>query len=57
VFGQKREEVRGGHRILHNEEVHDLCISPEGRVARGGDKIYRLLVGKPDGKRPWKTSA
>ena len=39
VFGHKSEDVRGGHRILHNEELHDSCISPEGRVARVGDKM------------------
>jgi hypothetical protein len=39
VFGHKREDVRGGHRILHNEELHDSCNSPEVRVARVGDKI------------------
>jgi hypothetical protein len=28
IFGRKREEVVGGWRRLHNEELHDLCASP-----------------------------
>jgi hypothetical protein len=51
----------------HNEELHDLYSSPsiirimmsrrmrwEEHVARMGEKrnAYRLLVGKPEGKRP-----
>jgi hypothetical protein len=54
-------------RKLHNEELHDLYSSPSiiiiiksrrmmwaGHVARMGEKrnAYRLLVGKPEGKRP-----
>jgi hypothetical protein len=52
---------------LHNEELHDLYPSPSiiriiklrrmrwaGHVARIGNKrnVYRLLVEKPEGKRP-----
>jgi hypothetical protein len=52
---------------LHNKELRDLYPSPSiiriiksrrmrwaGYVARMGEKrnAYRLLVGKPDGKRP-----
>jgi hypothetical protein len=52
---------------LHNEELRDLYSSPSiiriiksrrmkwaGHVARRGEKrnSYRLLVGKPEGKRP-----
>jgi hypothetical protein len=59
--------VTGGWKNLHNEELRDLYSSPsiiriiksrrmrwEGNVARMGEKInaYRLLVGKPEGKRP-----
>jgi hypothetical protein len=62
----ERDEVTGGWRNLHNEELHDLCSSPSiiemvksrrmrlaGRVARLREKrnAYRILVGKPDGKR------
>jgi hypothetical protein len=67
IFGPKRDGVTGGWRKLHNEELHDLYSSPSiitiikskkmrwaGHVARMGEKmnVYRLLVGKPEGKRP-----
>jgi hypothetical protein len=66
IFGPKRDEVTGGWRKLHNKELHDLYSSPSiiriksrrmrwaGHVARMGEKrnAYRLLVGKPEGKRP-----
>jgi hypothetical protein len=67
IFGPKRDGVTGGWRKLHNEELHDLYsslsiiriiksrrISWAGHVARMGEKrnVYRLLVGKPEGKRP-----
>jgi hypothetical protein len=67
IFVSKRDEVTGGWRKLHNEEFHDLYFSPSiirliksrrmrwaGYVARMGKKrnAYRLLVGKPEGKRP-----
>jgi hypothetical protein len=67
VFGAKRDEVTREWRKLHNEELHDLYCSPnivwviksirirwEGHVARMGEKrdVYRVLVGKPEGKRP-----
>jgi hypothetical protein len=28
IFGTKRDEVTGGWRKLHNEELHNLCSSP-----------------------------
>jgi hypothetical protein len=67
IFGPKRDEMTGGWRKLHNEELRDLYSSPSiiriiksrrmrwaGHVARMGEKrnAYRLLVGKPGGKRP-----
>jgi hypothetical protein len=67
IFGPKRNEVTVGLRKLHNEELRDLYSSPSitriiksrrmrwvGHVARMGEKrnAYRLLVGKPEGKRP-----
>jgi hypothetical protein len=67
IFGPKRDEVTGEWIKLHNEELRDLYSSPSiiriiksrrmrlaGHVARMGEKrnAYRLLVGKPDGKRP-----
>jgi hypothetical protein len=66
IFGLKRDEVTGEWRKLHNEELRDLYSSPRiiriiksrrmrwaGHVARMGEKrkAYRLLVGKPEGKR------
>jgi hypothetical protein len=29
IFAPKREEVAGGWRRLHNEELHNLCASPK----------------------------
>jgi hypothetical protein len=67
ISGPKRDEITGGWRKLHNEELGDLYSSPgiigmiksrrmrwEGHVARVGERrdTYRLLVGKPEGKRP-----
>jgi hypothetical protein len=67
IFGPKRDEVTRGWIRLHNEELRDLYSSPSivriikarrmrwaGHVARIGGKrnMYRLLVGKPEGKRP-----
>jgi hypothetical protein len=67
IFGPESDEVIGGWRKLHNEELHNLYFSPTiiriiesrrmrwaGHVARMGPKrnAYRILVGKPDGKRP-----
>jgi hypothetical protein len=28
IFAPKRDEVTGGWRKLHNEELHNLCSSP-----------------------------
>jgi hypothetical protein len=67
IFGPKREEVTGGWRKLHSEELHDLYRSHTivrviksrrtrwaGHVARMGEGrgMYRVLVGKREGKRP-----
>jgi hypothetical protein len=67
IFGPKRDEVTGDWRRLHNEGLRDLYSSPTiiriiksrrmrlaGHVARMGENrnAYRLLVGKPEGKRP-----
>jgi hypothetical protein len=67
VFGTKRDEVTGERSKLHKEELHNLYSSPDiirqvkswrmrwaGHVARMGEerKVYRVLVGKPEGKRP-----
>jgi hypothetical protein len=67
IFGPKRDEVTGEWRKLHNEELHNLYSSPDiikqvksrrmrwaGHVARMGEerRVYKVLVGKPEGKRP-----
>jgi hypothetical protein len=66
IFGPKRDAVMGEWRKLHNKELHDLYSSPNiiriiksrimrwvRHIARRGEKrnAYRLLVGKPEGKR------
>jgi hypothetical protein len=67
ILGPKRDGVTGGWKKLHNGELHNLYSSPSiiriiksrgmrwaGHVARMEEKrnVYRLLVGKPEGKRP-----
>jgi hypothetical protein len=67
IFGPKRDEVTGEWRKLHNEELHSLHSSPNiirqiksrrmrwsGHVARMGEErnVYRVFMGKPEGKRP-----
>jgi hypothetical protein len=67
IFGPKRDEVTGEWRKLHNEELRDLYSSQSiiriiksrrmrlaGHVAQIGENrnAYRLLMGKPEGKRP-----
>jgi hypothetical protein len=66
ICGPKRE-VDGSWRKLHNDELHNLYSSLNivrviksrrmrwaGHVARMGEgkNVYRVLVGKPEGKRP-----
>jgi hypothetical protein len=66
-FGPKRDEVTGGWRKRHNEQLYDFYTSPDiirsiksrrmrwaGHVARLGKNktAYSLLVGEPEGKRP-----
>ena len=67
IFGLRRDEVMGEWRRLDNEELNDLYCSSNivwviklrrmrwvGHVAYMGEKrgMYRVLVGKPEGKRP-----
>ena len=67
IFVPRRDEVTGEWRRLHNEELNGLYSSPNivrvikstrmrwaGHVARMGEEraTYRILVGKPEGKRP-----
>jgi hypothetical protein len=65
IFGPKTEEVIGGWRKLHNEELRNVYSSPNiirmmksrtmrwaGHVARMGKRrnAYRILVGGPEGR-------
>jgi hypothetical protein len=67
IFGPNRDEVTGGWRKLHNEELHGLYSSPSivrvikarrmrwaGHVARMGEVRgeYNIWVGRPEGRRP-----
>jgi hypothetical protein len=67
IFGPKRDEVTGEWGKLHSEEYHNLYSSPDiiwqiksrrirwaGHMARMGEgrKMYKVLVGNPEGKRP-----
>ena len=66
IFGPNRDEVTGEWRNLYNEKRNDMYFSPNivrvikwrrmkwvGYVARmlEGRGLYRVLVGKPEGKR------
>jgi hypothetical protein len=67
IFGPKRDKVTGDWIKLYNKDLNDLYSSPNivrviksermkrvGHAARMGEKRgeYRVLVGKPEGKRP-----
>jgi hypothetical protein len=67
IFVPRRDKATGEWRKLHNVELNDLYCSPNivrviklirilwaGHVARTGDRrgIFRVLVGKLEGKRP-----
>jgi len=67
IFEPKGDDVTREWRKLHDEELNDLYSSPSivrvtksrimrlaGHVASMGERrgVYRILVGKPEGKRP-----
>ena len=67
IFGPRKDEITGEWRRLHSAELNDLYSSPNivwviklkrvrwaGHVAHMGEErgVYRVLLGKPDGKRP-----
>ena len=69
IFGPKRDEVRWELRKLHNEELNNLYsltnnvrvieskrirwAEHAARLGRGDERLYRVLVGKPERKRPF----
>ena len=64
TFGSKSDEVTGEWRKLHNEELRDLyphqiLFKSRMRWVRyvacleERTDVYRVLVGKPEGKRPF----
>jgi hypothetical protein len=67
IFGPNKDEVTGEWRRLHNKELYAMYSSPDtiranksktlrwaGHVACMGERrgAYRVLVGKPEGRRP-----
>jgi hypothetical protein len=69
IFGPKRDEVMGHRRKMHSGELHNLYSLPDiirqiksrrmrwvGHVAHMGEgrNVYRVLMGKPEGKRPFE---
>jgi hypothetical protein len=71
IFGSNRDEVTGGWRKLHNEELHNLYSSPSimrmfrsrrmrvtWHVVRMGEKrnAYRIFVGKARRKETTRKS-
>ena len=56
VFGPKRDEVTGEWRKLHTivPVIKSRRMRWAGHVERveEGRGVYRVLVGKPEGKRP-----
>jgi hypothetical protein len=66
IFGPKRDDVMWEWRKLHNEELNDLYSSPnidpliksrrmrwQGMSRVLGRSVYKVLVGKSKGKRPF----
>ena len=67
-YKRRRDEVTGEWKNLHNEKLNYMYSSPNifrviksrrmrwvGHVTRMGERsgVYRVLVGKPEGKRPF----
>ena len=68
IFGGKREEITGEWRTFHNAELDALYSSPNiitnlksrrmrwtgpaTRMEQSRNGYYRVLVRKPEGKRP-----
>jgi hypothetical protein len=54
IFGPKRDEVSSSPSILVIKVIKSRRMRWARHVARMGEKMntYRILVGKPEGKRP-----
>jgi hypothetical protein len=67
LFGPKRDEITGEWRKMHSKELHNLYPSSNiirqiksrrirwpGHAADMGEerKVCKVLVGKPEGRRP-----
>jgi len=64
IFGPGKDDVTGEWRKFHNEELNDLysycAVNKIEKSEMGwacgaywrGEGVYRVLVGKPEGKRP-----
>jgi hypothetical protein len=67
IFGPQKDEITGQWRKFHDGELHNLYSSQDiikqiksrrmrwvGHVGHMGEgkNVYRILVGKPEGKRP-----
>jgi len=52
IFGPKRDEITGKCRTLHNEELNDLCSSPnivrmtKSRTVRLAGHVARMGIGE-----------
>jgi hypothetical protein len=68
IFGPKKKKVVGGWKRLQNDKLHNLYASPNvvsvikskrikwvGHAAHMGQmNTYKILVRKPEGKRPFR---
>jgi hypothetical protein len=67
IFEPKRDEVTGGWKKRHNEELHNLYSSPNTVMVMKSSKIrwaghiahmrnaHTILVVRPEGKRPRRS--
>jgi hypothetical protein len=66
VFGPKRNDMIGGWRNPHNEELHNLYSSPSifrmiksrrmrwaGHVVSMGENVYTILMAESEGESPF----
>jgi hypothetical protein len=69
IFGPKREEATGGWKKLHNEELHNLYLSPSiigmiksrrmrfaGMFHARGEKLSLYSFGRKAGRKMGTTN-